>query len=569
LKPRAPEIARLVLRVLTVAACLLQAWAGLRVPIGYFKDDALNILLARAVAHGAFALPGGPPLSDPLPGFAFLLALPAALAAPHWELLRWLCLAAGWAAVWLSWRLARRAFGETAALAAAFLVAINPVLIEHSGVVRPDVLFLAVSLLVIDLLAQERLRSAALMTALAALLRPHGALLALAAGSALWLRAGRRPALKFLGTALLPLAAWSVRNLWLAGTATDYASSWALRAGLLHAPSALLRHWEALAVMLFGYGLTGLRSLPGLVAAVGAAFVALSAAGSVRLCRREAGAWSLAAALYAAEVLAVHATWSVPDPRYLIPILPWCWIFMLEATRELWPQRPAAGFALAALLAASALRQDRAIIEDPSRSSARFCPRTMSWIRSETAPGARFESIFDTTIMLLADRPALEPPLAWNRDSWLADCLQQRVEYVHIDGDARRWHSLVPARYAALLELPRWARSTPFARQVYDDPAEGSAVFRIQPPDPRRFLEAWSQYQAALRELFAGGAPPAVRARLEEASRLEPSLALPWALMGHLAADRREKVRCLRKALSLDPSLDAAADELRRMPGRR
>ena len=559
------RIVKQALLAALLAACGLQAWLALAAPVGLFNDDALHILLARSVAHGAFALPGGPPRTDPLPGFALLLALPARLAAPHWGRLRWLCLAAGWAAVWLSWRLARRVMSGTAALTAAFLVALNPVLMENAGVVRPDVPFLAVSLAVLELLAGGGFWVPALLAALASMLRPQGALLLAAVGLALWVRRGRKLALGFLAAACLPLAVWTARNILAAGTATDYAYSWAARAALLRGPAALARHLARVVFALFGRGLLALPKPHWLLPlAGGLAALVPAVRGGLRLARDRSQAWALAAAFYAAGVLALHLTWSVADPRYLIPLLPLAWIFLLVGTRTLWERRRAAGLVLTAALAVLALRQDWAVLKDRRGWPQELWPETMAWIRSETPPEARFQTMFTASLALLAGRPAEEPPLVFNRDSWLAYCLERRIGFVHLDREVQRWGTLPPERFSVLASLPGWARSTPYAREVYRNPAEGGAIFRISHPDPRRFLQAWALYGGALRAWSAGAGLDAVRPRLREAAAGEPRLALPWAVLGHLAADPKEKARCLARAVELDPTLEAAREELRR-----
>ena len=548
------------------AACVFQAWLALHAPVGMFQDDALHLLLARAIRHGAFAFPDGSPAADPLPGFAFLLALPAWVVEPRWGLLRWPALAAGWAALGLTWRLARRVLGGEEALAVTLVVAMNPVFVENAGVLRPDILFLASALGVLDFLAEARPGPAALLAAGAALLRPQGTLLVLAAAAALWRRRGGRAAAKF-ATALLLLAAWTARNALVAGTASGYVENWARRAASLRGLAGLARHWGRLAAAL-GHGFTGLRA-PGLaLAMIGAVLLVAAAAGAWDLSRGrreppQPEVWGLAAAIFGASVLALHLTWSVSDPRYAIPLLPLCWIFVFLALRRLRSGCRIASLAITVALAAAACQQDGVLARVRARAPAELWPRTMAWIRSQTPGKARIQSMFDMPVMLLTGRQSEEPPLVRNRDSWLAHCIGRGVGYVHLDQDLQRWRTLPPERFAVLLSLPAWVRSTPYAREVFRDPEEGSAIWRIEHPDPRRFRRAWSEYGLALEELSAGAAPRVVRARLESAARLEPGLALPWAVMGHLAEGRGEKIRCLRKALRLDPNLDAARGELR------
>ena len=84
--------------------------AALRPPLGAASDDALHLLLARNLLAGGFAVPdaAGVPVTDPLPGFAMLMAVPETLLSPHWGLLRFAALGASAALAYFAWRLARR-----------------------------------------------------------------------------------------------------------------------------------------------------------------------------------------------------------------------------------------------------------------------------------------------------------------------------------------------------------------------------------------------------------------------------------------------------------------------------
>src|SRR5579859_6763988 len=226
------------------AAALLHLAAALRTPLGAASDDALHLLLARNLLAGGYAVPDayGVPATDPLPGFPFLMALPVRLLAPHWAWLRVVELASAAALAFLLWRLARRLSGEPAAWAAAFLVAVNPVLAGWAGVALPDAPFLVVSAGAFLLLCAPRpsVPALALAAAAAALLRPQGAVLACALAAGLVLRAGPRRAAAFLAAALAPLGLWLLRDRLVAGSATVYLEHWRSlrevgRGGLAHA----------------------------------------------------------------------------------------------------------------------------------------------------------------------------------------------------------------------------------------------------------------------------------------------------------------------------------------------
>ena len=76
---------------LVVAAAVVYVALSTRFYVGYFGDDARDILASRSLLHGAYAdwqQPGHPPLNLPLPGFPFLLAPFVALFGSAFGFLR-------------------------------------------------------------------------------------------------------------------------------------------------------------------------------------------------------------------------------------------------------------------------------------------------------------------------------------------------------------------------------------------------------------------------------------------------------------------------------------------------
>jgi hypothetical protein len=256
-------------------AAFLHGAASLRLPLGAASDDALHLLLARNLLAGGFAVPGpgGVPVTDPLPGWPALMALPLALLDGHWGLLRLFPLAAAALLVWASWRLARRALGEEAALFAAGAVALDHALIGWAGVSLPDILYAALSVLALSaLLEAAPPRWAVPAAALAALLRPHGALLLACAHGArlLWRKKEQRPLLEGAGAYLLLLAllhlAWRPWQSRYVFTVLPFAAIL-----LLAAMKPLLESRKHLA-----WALLGLLAVPGLSRGFGYAFEGLA-----------------------------------------------------------------------------------------------------------------------------------------------------------------------------------------------------------------------------------------------------------------------------------------------------
>ncbi|MDE2489247.1 MAG: hypothetical protein KGM24_00260, partial [Elusimicrobia bacterium] len=219
------------------AIAALHALAAYGHPFAAASDEAFYARLALAVGRGSFALPGpfGGPVTDPLPGYPLLLAVPAALAAPHWSRLWPLGLAATLGAAFLTWRLARRALTPAAAAAAALLVGLSPALVSAAGVLMPDAAYAALGAGAFLLADGDdggagRFWALAALAGLAALLRPEGVLLGLSLALALSLSRGPRAGAALAAAALLPLAAWLARNVLVAGSVTGYASHWVQQA---------------------------------------------------------------------------------------------------------------------------------------------------------------------------------------------------------------------------------------------------------------------------------------------------------------------------------------------------
>ncbi|PIR19192.1 MAG: hypothetical protein COV48_03345, partial [Elusimicrobia bacterium CG11_big_fil_rev_8_21_14_0_20_64_6] len=344
------------LRRTLAAACAaiaaLHIYGALVVPVGEYNDDAVNILLARALRHGAFSLPDGLglPATYPPPGYPLLLAPLAWLAEPHWGALRFFGLAASALLVFATWRLARKILSEEWALAAALIVALNNVFLIYSGAVMPDILYAACSLLLLSEFKENekspwRLAAAA---GLAALLRPHGLILVASLALALGARRGWRRGVPFALLALLPSGLWAARNYAVARTSSGYLAYWAamwaqwdFRVQLIHAARVMATY--------IGQGLLGLVGLSfGLLLAAAAAASALMVYGAFRSLRKNDDAGLTAAAVYAAAILLVQMAWKIEVVRYLLPILPICWIYLLKAVTELSGRRrwPAAGLVL-------------------------------------------------------------------------------------------------------------------------------------------------------------------------------------------------------------------------------
>jgi hypothetical protein len=544
----------------------LYVLAARATPVGAAEDDALQLLLARSVRHGAFAFPDGTPANDPLPGFAALISLPATLVDPRWDVLKIIGLLSAAAAIYLTWKLARRFLDENWALLAAGLVALNPLTVTYGALILPDLPYLALSLFLFDRMAEPGFSSSALMIAAAAgatLLRPHGAWLVLCLGLGLAATKGARKAAAFALPALVPLALWTARNRWLTGSGSGYLLNMRAETAALAVPRIAVLHAAGLLAAMGGDGLlTAGRMLPlaGLTAA-GAAALALAAFGAVKLVRKnDPRAFAIAA--YAVCLCAQHLLWMALEPRYVLPLLPFAWILILAAAAPFLKAKSAPAF-LFVLLAAPALPLDWALAAPGLNEPAHFQPATMAWLAAHAPKDALVQTLEPQTVALLSGRAAELPDFsASERDAWLAASLARRVEFVHVVSTFAAGGFITPAMRRVVANSEAWCRSTPYAQEAFRDEAEGASVFRLAHPHPENFLKAWSEFADAATAMRRGEPAARIRARLDEAVALEPRLALAWALRGLLSATPDERRRFLEKARTLDPTSEMIRAEL-------
>jgi hypothetical protein len=486
-----PSFRRLAAAAVVVSVAALYLVSARRLPVGVLNDDAANILLARSLAHGRYAFPGG--LGAPeqfLPLFPVLLVVPAALAAPHWELLRLVPLAFAALALFLAWRLARRFLSDEAAAAAVLLTALNPVLVGLGGLILPYLPYLALSLALIDGAgARPTNRNFAWLTsgaALAPLLRPHGALLVALLALSLWRQRGRLHAGAFFVLSLLPSAAWAIHNR-RAGVSDDYIGIWRGQLAALGGASSLIHRGSEMLLKMFGEGFILIPELPRwgqYVLALGTLSAAL--AGAVRLLKKNADPRAFVLSSYAAGVILLHLTWKWIGNRYIIPLVPLLWILIVAAAAPLLRKRRFLGWALLAVFVALPLRFERIYALNGLDGDARFEPKTMAWIQGNVPAGARLESVKDYTVALLTGHPCSPQRVVVHAGEWLQHAERDGVDYLHLQLPR-------PNDEFGVADLPdayqpffaRWLGATNETPEVYRALDEGAMIFRVNPSQNR------------------------------------------------------------------------------------
>lgn len=465
------------------ALILLHVYAARRTPFGAASDDALHILLARNLWHGAFAVPdpSGAPATDPLPGFALLMMIPVRLLAPRWWLLRFAALGSAAALIVAVHAAARRLAGEAAAAVAALFVALNQVLVGWAGVAMPDIPYAALSALAFLEVSAENPSSWRLgaLCAVAALLRPQGAVLALAVSAAVLVRRGPRAALVLAAASLAPLGGWIVRNRLAAGEATRY---------LTHARS-LAQTGSGLAgaaehvlnlVARMGWGLLGLPA--GAWAMAAALLIAgLGALGARRLWRvgGPSRSFSIASLLYLCGLAAMHVAWRAWQSRYVLPPLPVVAVLAAAGAAPLFQRRPASAALALALLLLPNLRLDLGFAAGGAQSPRReLWPDTAAWLRAHIGPDECLTTLEPYLAVLVVDRRVcmLEP--APNRDAWLASLRARGARWILVRPSGPRGYASDSDR--RLLEsFDAWAVPSPPLSSAFTAPSESTAVLHL------------------------------------------------------------------------------------------
>lgn len=548
----------------TLAAAGLVAAGALHIAIardtvvGGMNDDAVYLLLARALRYGRYVLPDGlaRPETSYWPGAPALWAFPAMLFAPRWGLCRLAALAVAWAGLWQVWRLSQRQLRTKSAAAVVTLAAFCPVFAANVGVCGSDIAFLAFSTAAFAALpdgrAARRSETFALTAcaAAAALFRPEGLLLVPALALSVYWSQGLRRAATFAAVALLPALAWITHNRMSSGTASDYIRQFASQVTPLANPLVLLQQGARLIALLFGRGLLGLTWDP-LAAAAGLFILTGAGAGAIVSLRRrkDPRALSLAAFVFAALIL--HVLWRQVLDRYLLLVLVPVLVLCARAAEAIPARAAAAAASLVFLL--SAAGDARTLAQ--AQPGAEPWPKTMSYVRERLPPDVLIQSPIAPVVMLWTGRRAIALFNAvYRRDQWLAICLANHIDYLVLDDDLEHWRRMPGPWLAMIVRLNRWAQSSPYVVLRFHDAAENTAVYRIAHPDPARYLRAWDSLRAAMT---ASPTPAVARARLRQAVALEPELAsarLALSEMESGAAAGEDR----RRALASDPTLVSA-----------
>ncbi|GAC1517078.1 MAG: hypothetical protein NVS1B4_15920 [Gemmatimonadaceae bacterium] len=420
-------------------------------PVGVFYDDALYVILAKALASGEgyrfLNLPGAPPATHYPPAYPALLALLWKLDPrfPHNVVLFKVANAAllGLGASW-SYLLGRRHFVLHPAAASLAVVAgalCMPVL-AVTGVLFSEPLFLVTlcgALLVVEKLAADaeppptRLLVAGALCGFVVLVRTIGVALPLGAAALLLARKGWRVAGPFAGAAAFVVAPWIVWTIAYGsvippplrgsyGTYGGWFGDTLSQGGLAFAAAVVgknLADFPRPFASLFAGG-----APPPMAWAILAALATLALFGLVRL-RRTAPITACVMLAYEAIVVA----WPYPPDRFLWGVWPLVMMLLAAGATEAfaggWPRRwtlhalPLAALAAGTVVASAGYASYEwhgvrgQWWATAQRQSAAGSATLVAWVASRTDSGAVVATDSDPLVYLYTGRRTL-PTSGWS-----------------------------------------------------------------------------------------------------------------------------------------------------------
>ena len=544
--------------------------------VGYYNDDAYNIMAAQAISEGHYRSltdPGRAPIRSLLPGYPLFLAAFVALVEPRWELLPWVSLLVFVASGVMLWRLLDGWVDPSARDTVSLLWAAHPYGWISSGAVMADPFFLVVTL-AFFLAARRVLEgdSPALFpqigvfvwALLAVITRPHGVLLWGTLGlvsamarrkNALWLWGG-------VTAAGLVLVAWGLGRSPAAGHTALFAESLSRLGGGF---SDVIHSLGRFAARLLSACVVPSLDVRGPVrpwAWVVALAVAVLVGRGVRhrLSDGSVGGRRLAFAVaaFGLGVCLLQGLWTAVDFRYFLPVLPWVLFFMVEGVRDLripgGKKARLGGVALC--LAGSVAAHARWLSRDESSPAYRPARATFAWVRQ-----GDIEPYYclggEHQFWLHTGRPARPVPGGvGDVDEFRALLARDGVRRVFVRALGGKMAFSGDDSYDRFLDsFQAMLEGAPslFSR-VYTNSDEWALVYETRPSPG--FLSAYGEYEKALAAI-RGGDTGEARRRVYAALRLEPDFPAAGRLLGVLSLmDGRESAaagRALNAALTLAP----------------
>jgi hypothetical protein len=481
--------------LILVISGLMYGFLAHRHDVGIFNDDAMYVLTACTLLKGHYLDPtqvDQPPEIHFLPGFPALLAPLTAVIHKDWNKLKvipWFLALLG---SFLAWTLYRHWFSPPYALMALSLFVFNPLVIFLSDILLSEWLILCLSLgaliLILKIDHHPRKRDQLILAVVlswAALARPEGILLCLALGSALFIKSKSFMSYRWaILTPITVLSAWLVRNFFLSGLFSTYASIWQ-PPNLTH----LMKTIGSLTRIIFGAPTfpLGVLFVPG----VGSLILT---AGLWNEFHRDTklNVWQITLGIYLLLFIGVRLFWSVFDDRFFLPILPFLSALTISGC-TVFKRNDAIGRGLMGVLALNLVLQN--VTSAASLMPQRFdvIPRhSLDFIRNNIPSESTFLTNKGGLLRLYAGHctngtiQARSPEaLAYQLHSsgtryiWIR---RQPIADLHIQ---RQW-----------MKIDKWISTWPEAFPViFNEPQERSTIYAVRLP--ASFIAAYEAYRNA------------------------------------------------------------------------
>ena len=471
--------------------------------VGYFGDDALYLLGAKALLGGryvALQLPNHPLLTVPMPGFSFFLTPFVALAQPHWGWFKGVSLLLTLGSSVLLWKLSEPWLHPGSRLVLVFLFAFNPAVAMASTTVMSEPCFIFFLLLIFLCLSHwaERPspRDICLVGGLvgwAAVMRPSGA--ALIPALALGLASDRQQRHALAGVLVVALMIWGsvlARNFCITHSDTSYLQQWgqslpwSIHSLGLWGQHAVLLTRATLLQTVCGVpvgppGRAGVTLRTALILFYGA----VMARGAERFFHSSQKRTVLIVmGGFCGFYFTIHFFWLAMEPRYVVPLQPFLGAALLAGAESLSFLRKPLLFLGAVFILIGFWQGNEAALKEAFANSRQRVPsQTYPWIREHIparslilAPNAsdlylntgRFAMGF---IAVRDERDFHEALVRYGVTHIL--CRPASILYVQTEGAKDS-----PETFWEL--VPRWAVSLPgLFRPVYQNPQEFTVLYEV------------------------------------------------------------------------------------------
>ncbi len=559
-----------------------------RFPVGYWADDARDILAAKSLLMGAYnnlQLPWHPPANFPLPGFPLLLAPFVGFTEEPWTWLKAVPLLMTWMSLAGLYRLWKDDLSSKAIMVVIALFALNPTTLVFSNQVISDASYLFLLLVVLisfrRITSDPRLSPGSLLlsTTAAALVRPEGMLLFLALGIVcLWQKYWKTFWCLFGGA-----LCWSGMLIWnytrtgaLSGYQTLFNETLPF---LAQGPWTLVENgwaiWKTVTMELVlgvSYQPTGIGGhflIMGLsLGLLGGLFRGFHAWIQKR---PEHHAFQVSVGLYVLLHMGVHTFWLANHPHYFWPLLPFIAFLMIYAVEAIaHEQSRRVVYVLAGVLLLGAYGSQTLFALNETgrgRRDNKLPTATYEWVRSQSPKDAFFLAPNGAALSLRTNRYSLSYIQADDQDDFRAKLLDSKIthvlvhpiQFLHVRAAPahdpnRRWR-----------DFSRWIQKNPSAYEpVFQNHPEHTTIYTVR-VDPR-FLKAYARFRSIRQS------PPASLSEqwtlLEEAIRIDP---LPCLLNAYgvtaLLSGQKQAlaIRRLRQALLQRPDYMIAWINLARL----